>query len=90
MRVLAPLNRAEYITNYDCDQVSGNQQGEQGLQADGGGPSQDDRVPEVRHEQSSQRHRLPEDLLQRWEFSQFMIFLHKDIYFIKMYIHISL
>ncbi len=46
-------------------QVSCDQQGEQGLQADCGGPGQDDRVPEVRHEQSPQRNRLSQDLLQR-------------------------
>jgi hypothetical protein len=46
-------------------QVSCDQQGEQGLQADGGGPGQDDRVPEVCHEQSPQRDRLSQDLLQR-------------------------
>ena len=46
-------------------QVPGHQQGEQGLQADGGGPGQDDRVTEVRDEQPTQRHRLPQDFMQR-------------------------
>jgi hypothetical protein len=57
-------------------QVPRHQQGEQRLQADCGGPGQDDRVPEVRDEQSPERDRLPQDLLQRWGHQGTQLFDH--------------